>query len=50
MSEQTFTLNECLIVIAYFCYIQSVNQEQADRFPVEKEESEFGPPSQRKRE
>lgn len=48
MSEKTFTLNECLIVIAYLCYLQSVNQEQAGLPPTEKEANEFGPPRNEK--
>ncbi len=48
MSEKTFTFTECLIVIAYLCYLQSVNQEQADRSPVEKEVKGFGPPRREK--
>ncbi len=44
MSEKTFTSTECLIVIAYLGFLQSVNREQVDRSLAEREVSEFGPP------
>jgi hypothetical protein len=44
MSEKMFTFPECLIMIAYLGFLQSVNGEQTDRSPAEKEVSEFGPP------
>ena len=48
MSEKTFTFTECLIVIASLSYLQSVNQEQTDRSPAEKEVHAFGPPRREK--
>ena len=48
MSENMFTSTECVIIIAYLCYLQSVNREQTDRPPTEKEVSEFGPPRREK--
>ena len=41
MSEKTFTSTECSILIAYFCYLRSVHQEQTDEFPAEKGVGEF---------
>lgn len=36
MSEKTFTFTECVIVIAYLCYLQSINREQPDQPPTKK--------------
>ncbi|MDE0317278.1 MAG: hypothetical protein OXM61_20555 [Candidatus Poribacteria bacterium] len=48
MSEKTFTFTECLIVIAYLCYLQSINREQTDQLPTKKEADAFGPPRNEK--
>ena len=48
MLEKTFTFTECLIVIASFGYLQSINHEQRDQSPAEKEVSAFGPPRNEK--
>ena len=43
MSEKTFTSTECSILIAYFCYLRSVHQEQTDEFHAERGVGEFEP-------
>lgn len=48
MSEKTFTFTECVIVIAYLCYLQSINREQTDQPPRKKEVDAFGPPRNEK--
>ena len=48
MSENMFTSTECSLIIAYLCYLQSVNRELTDRSSAEKEMSEFGPPRNEK--
>lgn len=44
MSEKTFTFTECVIVIACLGFLQSINREQTDQSPAEKEVDAFGPP------
>lgn len=48
MSEKMFTFPECLIMIAYLGFLQSVNREQVDRSTSEKEVSASGPPRREK--
>ena len=48
MSEKTFSFTECLIVIAYFGFLQSVHQKWTDQSSGQKEVEAFGPPRREK--
>lgn len=43
MSVKTFTFTECVIIIAYLGFMQSVDSEQTNQSPAKKEASGFGP-------
>lgn len=43
MSVKTFTFTECVIIIAYLGFMQSVDSEQTNQSPAKKEARGFGP-------
>ena len=43
MSVNTFTFTECVIIIAYLGFMQSVDRELTNKSPAKKEASGFGP-------
>ncbi len=48
MSEKKFTFTECVIVVAFLGFLQSVDREQPDQHPTKIETDTFGPPRKEK--